>query len=270
MDEAVSDDDQICVSQWRQGDFVAKGGEFIFAVKAESPNYMLDPISDDSDIEGFVVVTQTCDLVRDYKIRPMVAVCPLVYRDEASRRDIDRGTKPMFAHISNSPQGTYADLSRVMSVDKHTLASWERESGFDSDQEREIFSKSLERFFGRFAFPDEFEGAIKKFKNKVISRHSKPASPIGKALNDVREFRFCADPHWASNEKAISVIAILEDALTQDRKETIKQVQAIVDQICLPTGYSWSEPKVRFRSLDDFTARDYAASQLADFDFLCD
>lgn len=84
--------------KWYQGDCVL--GEHWF-VHRFNPQYPLTDASSDipsdegdlseSEVVGFAVVTQTCDIVRSCLSRPFVEVVPLVEVDGHDLHDIQRG-----------------------------------------------------------------------------------------------------------------------------------------------------------------------------------
>lgn len=76
------------LKKWCQGDFVLGEQWFVYRIDPQRPltEASLDPGAEGSDlveieIRGFVVVTQTCDIVRSCSSRPFVEVVPLVEVD---------------------------------------------------------------------------------------------------------------------------------------------------------------------------------------------
>lgn len=264
----MSDNDPL--SQWRQGDFAFAVGGFLFA-SAPSGNDAFDASEETEGIVGLVAISQTCDIVRQTGGRHYVTVCPLVRINDQQKAEVVRGRRPYFTEIENAGEDVIADLRRVMSVEKKLLRKWNRQDGFCSDQGRIRFAAALERKFGQFAFPDEFDQAIVKFRQRVWSRHSKDQSPPGKIYRSLTQIRFRATPNWSAAERMISVIAILMEE--QDREASREQVHHELKQelakIAWPDGYVWAEPEMILGTAIELSAEDVMSSQRGDFDFLC-
>lgn len=81
----------------------------------------------ETEVRGFAVLTQTCDLVRPCADRPFVEVSPLVEVDDRVLREIERGRRPNYGFIPGvAPRRLVADLDRVMTVEKAVVAAWAR------------------------------------------------------------------------------------------------------------------------------------------------
>ncbi len=258
------------LKHWQQGDFALDVGGFLFAGIAES-NAPFDAEEITENIVGLVVISQTCDIVRRTGGRNYVAVCPLIKVSEQELSDTRKGRRPYFTDIENADEEVVADLRRVMSVHKDVLQTWERQTGFSHDMTRLRFAAALERKFGQFAFPDDFNEAIKQFRQRVWSRHSKIESKPGKVYRSLDQIRFMAEPSWTVEKRKITVVAILkaEDNREVDRVTISKEFNDILEKVVWPDGYVWAEPKFILGTAKDFTAEDIFSSQRGDFDFLC-
>lgn len=174
---AVAVDDAL--GAWRQGDCVLDG-EHWFAHRLDTKFPVTDASRAAADegadlaeeeIAGFVVVTQTCDVVRACDERPYVEVCPLVGVDEPRLREIERGRRPAYAYLPLlADRRLVADLDRVMTVEKPVVASWTRAPGWVTDAEARMFAQALARKRARFAFPDDFTGFARKLQASHPSR----------------------------------------------------------------------------------------------------
>jgi hypothetical protein len=270
-----NDQDQIAgpegaLSRWRQGDFALISGGFLSAIEAEEVDSFEAAIDD--SVVGLAVVSQTCDIIRMQADRRFVIMCPLVAHDERVAKDVVRGRRPNLFRIEGAPEHFFADISRMMSVDKRVLARWPRSDGFTSEEGRARFGAALERKFGRFAFPNDFDDAVKEFKERVWSRHGSRDSEPGKVYRSLEQIRFAAAPDWDSAPASITVVAILhpEGNREVDRATIQKELEGQIAKIELPGEMAWGDPNLVLATLDDLTARDYLSSQRADFDFLCD
>ncbi len=264
----ASDEDPL--EHWRQGDFAMDVGGFLFAEPSDD-EYAFSAAEEPNDSWGLIVVSQTCDIVRTTGGRDHVAVCPLIKRSDHELSEIRKGRRPNLVQVENTPSDVFADIARIMSVSKPLLATWERMNGFKSDQTRSRFAAALERKFGRFAFPNEFDAAIKPFRDRVWSRHDKAASEVGQVYRSLAEIRFKANPSWDADEREITVLAVLqsEELRETNRDEIQRELESTLGKIGLPDGYKWAVPMFFLAAPQDLTGEDILSSDRADFDFLC-
>lgn len=169
------------LASWRQGDCVL--GEQWFAHRLERSF----PVTDagraaagaeaelaETQVLGFVVVTQTCDIVRSCAERPFVEVCPLVKVDERRLREIQRGHRPGYGFLPLIANvDLVADLDRVMTVEKPAVARWTRTPGWGTDIEARRFAQALARKRARFAFPDDFTAFVRKLLKRLDEKHDR-------------------------------------------------------------------------------------------------
>lgn len=197
--------------EWSQGDCVLGEQWFVHRFNAQYPltDISRDALSDDSDLVesevlGFAVVTQTCDIVRSCTSRPFIEVVPLVEVDERNLHDIRRGRRPQYAFIpALAEKYLVADLDRVMTLEKAVAMQWERIPGCSTDEERRALGLALARKRTRFAFPDDFTRFSKKLQSRLQEKHDK-SSDEGDALRALREIRVRASPSW--NELKIELM----------------------------------------------------------------
>ena len=148
-----------------------------------------------------VMLTQTCDVIRDCSKRPFVAVAPLVERSPREVEEIRLLKRPSFAYIpSVANRHLVADLDRVMTVEKTVVASWNRKPGWESDEEGRAFARAVGRKYERFAFPDDFTSAADKLRKRLVKHHKKNDSE-GTHLKALREIRVRAYPSWDDSSK---------------------------------------------------------------------
>ncbi|MFN7528834.1 MAG: hypothetical protein ACK5QA_15635, partial [Dolichospermum sp.] len=122
---------------WQQGDYVLGEHWFVQRFHPQRPltQESIGVAQEETDlaeleVRGFVVVTQTCDLVRTCRTRPFVEVVPLVEVDEEQLYQIQRNRRPQYAYIPGVAElNLVADLDRVMTVEKAVVAEWKRKSG---------------------------------------------------------------------------------------------------------------------------------------------
>lgn len=262
------------LEEWRQGDFVLGEQGFVYRIDPQLPitEESLDAGAEGSDlvesmVRGFVVVTQTCDIVRSCSKRPFVEVVPLVEVDEQRLNEIQRGRIPQYAFIPGCTEHfLVADLDRVMTVEKAVIAGWERKSGCQNDQDVRALGKALARKRVRFAFPDDFTEWTKKLQDQFKKKHGK-FSPEGEALRSLREIRVRAAPSWNDSEIQLMFWFI--------RHEEQVQFQGTTWDILLQQWLKLIPQSERFQfvdgqvvTLEDITAKDYVESDALDLDHL--
>ena len=224
----------------------------------------------DNDVEGCVVISQTCDVVRETEIIPNVTVCPLVKIDAKRRANIERGSAPRYAIIDNLPdESLVIDFSRAMSVSKRLLVTWERQRGCESDHQSTELARALERFFGRFAFPDAFHESIKSLRKTVFGKHEKN-SDLGRAWRSIREIRVRPHASWTDEDIVpVTFIIVLEEDSVREIKEWEKIYKEIADKF---TGIPWKSPfklhddGLYLTKFADMTAEEYLNSYHLDLD----
>ncbi|MCY4565774.1 MAG: hypothetical protein OXE40_15015 [Gammaproteobacteria bacterium] len=265
---AESDDDSL--KQWRQGDFALAVGGFLFAGLPDRDDDF-DAREESEGVVGLVAISQTCDIVRRTGGRHYMTVCPLIQVGDLQLPEVRRGRRPYFAEVENTGETVFADLRRVMSVEKNLVRRWNRQDGFSSEQGRIRSAAALERKFGQFAFPDDFDRAIAKFRERVWSRHSKGQSLPGKVYRSLIQIRFRAVPDWSVANREISMIAVMWKRKDREatREEIHQELRQELAKIVWPTGYQWGDPDLLLGTAIELSAEDMMSSQRADFDYLC-
>jgi hypothetical protein len=261
------------LESWRQGDFVIGPLGFIVRSEPEIPLSAEDrdevPDADlyEQDVEGLVILTQTCDVVRKSKDRPFLEVGPLVrVNDEAHMRIIMRGSSPRYAYLPGAASRMLvADLDRVMTVEKGVLATWTRETGCRSDQEQRAFAEALARKRARFAFPDDFASLVERLRARITQKHSKE-SPEGACLRSLREIRVAAFPQWDAPSVSLLFWFIVADGVSPVAEDLRQQCKTWMDNIG-PIG-RYSSVDYDIVTLDGISAREYLNSDRLDLDHL--
>jgi hypothetical protein len=261
--------DKNSLIQWRQGDFSRDCQSFVYVDYPDDDGSGLsfEAFEEQAEeIKGLVVVSQTCDIVREPEDRPYVEVCPLVQVDERQLQEAIRGTSPQFAIVpSVSDQGFVADLDRVMTIGKTLLATWAHEQGCSTDEQRAKFAQSLERKRGRFAFPNEFTLALSGFRRRIYEKYRKDGV-VGQTLRSLFEIRVRGAPDWDSEQIEIMFLFIMKDSA--NRKDVAGLAEDLVSKVTLPPNYTYSEPEFIAGYLSDITARDYLESFHLDYEHL--
>jgi hypothetical protein len=262
------------LSEWSQGD-CAIGDDFWFVTRFD-PQRPLTPAAEDiaaetdlaeSAVSGFVVVTQTCDLVRSCAERPFLEISPLVSVDAELLAEIKRLKRPNYAYIAGvAERHLVADLDRVMTVEKAVVAAWARIPGCQSDADTRDFAEALARKRSRFAFPDDFTSFAKKLQKRMQDKHEK-TSPEGEALRALEQIRVSATPAWDAKNVELIFWFIRAEKDDRFKGEEWHKLLDIWLQL-LPTSGRFSPVHGFVKSLEDMTAKEYTQSDRLDLDRL--
>jgi hypothetical protein len=270
------------IQQWQQGDVIFDPGFSMFhlasatepvAVAAQQAAKELpvgepsDLLSVASEVPGFVVLTQTCDIVRACQDRPYIELAPLREVSAEELGQVIRAERPALAYIpALADRRLVADLDRTMTIEKPMLASLARTRGVTTDPEMSTFQRALARKRQRFAFPTSFTVAIRDFQKRMINRAGKD-NPEGRHVDAVREIRVAAAPAWNVAKIALTFWLIKErDPDNAQWNVWIPAWEKLIDQ---KDTYTLDTP-LRVRFLEDMTAREYLTSQPLDLDHLSD
>jgi len=263
------------LGSWQQGDCALGVSGFIYRFKTTRP---VTPESrsagDESDVveaevPGFVVVTQTCDILRAVPDRPYIDICALVKCPNwTSMEEIKKGLRPRFAIVPGvADREAVADLDQVMTIEKPVLASWTRVQGCRTDNELRAFAAAISRKFSRFAFPDDFVAASGKLVDAIRRKHGKPESDEGKALRELREIRVAATPDWNADKVHLQFFFLRRDAQNSVFNQTWDHWLAKWLGLMLPSGRYISVDGVVL-PLSRMQADEYVASDQLDLDHL--
>jgi hypothetical protein len=260
--------------EWGQGDCVL--GEHLFVYRF-NPKRPLTPDSTnlaqeetdlvEPEVKGFVVVTQTCDIVRSCADRPFLEVVPLVEIDEQHLYEVQRIRRPQYAYIPGVAEyKLVADLDRVMTLEKSVVAEWQRVPGCKNDEEIRALGKALARKRVRFAFPDDFNKFANKLQNRLRDKHGKSTAE-GDALRALREIRVRAEPSWSAPEIQLMFLFIRHEE--QDRFQELGWDKPLQNWLQLiPAHGRFQNVDGLVVSLEDITAKDYVESDPLDLDHL--
>lgn len=250
--------------KWRQGDFSLKCGKFLFLAEDAKAFF-------DESVEGLVVISQTCDIVREPQKTPYVSVCPLISVDKNRMATVRRGRAPRHYEIANAPGDIVADFCRVMSVAKELLLSWEPQPGFNDQKERVNFAYALERFFGRFAYPDEFNDSVASLTTAIHKKYNKKSN-IGNVVRSISELRVLPHADWnQKNSVPVTFYVILkeENERQASHEEITGEISDLISKI------KWKDPfclrddaGIQFKTLSQISALTYKNSFLIDINYL--
>jgi len=281
MGDAASDDlAQIdaALAPWRQGDAALDSGAFFLhladlrrpitpeareAQAATGSGASVEGVA--SAFPGFVVLSQTCDIVKPCRASPFVEVAALVASGAVLVEEVRRLRRPTFAFVPGvAEKSLVADLNRVVTVEKAVVANWSRVPGCRTDEERRTFAEALGRKRTRYAFPNLFNEHQRKLKAHFEKLRKKTDSEA-MHFNCIGEIRVRAAPNWDSDSVELFYWFIKDqDPTVANRWPDFldKWVSLIQQSERFKIG-----GKIACR-LDDMTAKDYVESDRLDLDQL--
>jgi hypothetical protein len=277
-DKAQPDDllpPQSRIRDWRQGDFTVSDSAKFFvylglrdtdegdAVHSNDGGYVVPLVTNNS--EGFVITSQSCDIVRPIDKYPFVEVAPLIRVNADHLEHVRRRKRPRYVLIPGAAsRNLVADLGSSMTIEKALLETCERLPGCITDEE--IFQVA-ECFAARrlqFAFPDDFVGPVFSRCRDFVRSKAGANSADGRGLARITEIRVLASPAWNANPVQLLFYFVVETALdTQDQS-----VRAVVDKIVAkiqPTG-RFTQIDSQIVTLADMRADEYLATARIDLD----
>ena len=273
------------LANWRQGDVVLNTDiEFLHLAKISQPHsnasilaakrLPLDqvatdptvrPISD-REIEGIVVLTQTCDLIRHCRERPFLQVAVLVKMSKQDVEAIRRRKLLGFAHIRKiADRCLVADLDRIMTIEKAVLAGLQPIHGCPTEQDAKQFRDALCTKSSRFPFPDEFVRAIARLKQRLVTKHQK-STDEGAYLRALREIRVQGIPSWSASTVKIKIWFIKKEDPTGVKSTWDQHTKAWVEQFD-NGGRFFMNPAI-ICTLQEITAQDFVDSDRLELDHL--
>lgn len=274
----------MAIRNWRQGDVCLDLGlEFVHVADLSRPGSAAavharellheqgeqlpdGTVSLSENVLGFVVLTQTCDIVRPNAQRPYVEVSPLIRVAPEFVEEVRRLRRPAFAYVpATAERGLVADLDRVMTIEKAVVATWSRIPGWITDGQMRAFAEALVRMRTRFAFPDDFVAITASLQECFRRRHNRQHVE-GAHLRALQEIRVRAAPAWDAREVNLGLWFIKDEEpldVAAAWPHWVDTWVALLDQ----TGRFQVEFAVACR-LEDLTARDYVESDRLDLDAL--
>jgi hypothetical protein len=274
LDDAGHERIDEILETWRQGDCVLGEHWFLFRTDLAQPLTKDGAVAaaektDDatSEVVGFMVVTQTCGIIRSCQRRPFLEVCPLVVVKDDVLREVERGRRPNYAFIAGlAAQQLVADLDRVMTVEKSVLRNWQRVRGCNTDDDARRMSQALARKRARVAFPDAFVRLASSLMSRMSSKHDKE-SDEGRALRALREIRVRASPSWKADKVELMFWFIRsEDQPSFENQRWDHYLEAWLKR--MPSSGRFAQAEGVVQTLDDLTAREYIESDPLDLDHL--
>ena len=145
----------------------------------------------------WVVITQTCDLVRPASTRPYLQLAPVIRLGGDELVMAQKHHTPHHVAVPQVGPDAFADLDEVLTVEKTHAAGLQVGGSLPGPNAEREFATAVARHYGRPALPDELNEAMAKLKDLMVKRHGK-LSPEGSAVTDLLEIRVGAVPSWDS------------------------------------------------------------------------
>lgn len=259
---------------WQQGDCCLGEHGFLARFSLEKPltEESIFAAAQGVDVSeapfpGFVLLSQTCDIVRDMGDRPYLEVAALRSVDSDELEQIKKGRKPRFAFIPGlEERSLVADLDLVNTVEKALLLGTALVRGCRSDDEIRQFAGSLGRKRNRFAFPNAITDMLGKWLTRLKQKHE-TSGEEGQVARWIRQLRIVASPNWNAGQIRLHFWILLDDNTPEGALSRVDaQFKKWVDTFARPAkveGITWQAA-----SLDTMTAREYLQSDPLDLDHL--
>lgn len=283
---AQSNDYEIALpDSWQQGDIIDLDGlPFIYLADLRNPilpeskefldsetvSVSQNPFAAISvDVKKFVVISQTCDLIRNFSTIPTALLAVVEKIDQSELLASKKGISLRYLFLPVLEQESQvANLDRMMTIEKTALLAVEpskKITAFRNDDEARFLCESIARKFKRFAFPDEFTDAVSKFRSFINDKHNKDSSN-GKMLQAVSEIRIASSLGWASPKSELVFLFMFEDEklITKECKKTVDDLmKKFTTNKAFP-----NVPAFRCTTYEDLTAEAYRRSQVLDLNYL--
>jgi hypothetical protein len=257
---------------WRQGDYATCAGArfFVFLGHGGSAEDALFSNEQGAisakvdDVQGLVVVSQSCDVVRDICDNPFVEVAPLTPVNPDIMEEVRRLKRPRYIYIPGAAKhGLVADLGRAMTIRKELLQTWTRQVGCDSDEQVITLQGNFAYRRLQFGFPAEFVSFFSKCR-ELIKTKAKANSPDGHGLARVSEIRVLATPSWAAANVSLTFYFFVDSAADITNPEVVVMVNKCVAKLQPSAQFAKIEHIIL--TLADLTAAEYLAAPRLDLD----
>src|ERR1017187_2210282 len=160
----------------------------------------------------YVVVTQTCDIARSSDKRPYLQLAPLIRVSDPGRaKRYGEGETPQYVAVPEAGSDAFADLDRIMTLDKSLAVNCSHYAGVGKDiDELRRFGQAVGRKFDRYPFPNNFVQSVRPLRQRVLERWDKPASPEGTILADLVQIRVEPVPVEEASETGFTLAFIMK------------------------------------------------------------
>ncbi|OLP52610.1 hypothetical protein BJF92_14420 [Rhizobium rhizosphaerae] len=265
--DVLTDEEYKALGRWRQGDFTLQRNHIPLIFETDDEGLDVGTI----ETCGWIVITQTCDIVNYGKRKEYVSICPIVVVPPDVLKEVHAGVTPAYGKLDLAVADDHVvDFGMTATVHKRALLLLERRDGFSDDAARSVFQQSLERRYGRFAFPDWLSnGPLRQLRKRAREAH-KSSGANGNIYKAIDEFRVRGNPDLESKGSVIGFLAVVN---RDKERETTRQ--AIRKELDTQAGkWDWPEDFIKedefivVGTLDEFSGRDIKESYSVDLDFI--
>jgi hypothetical protein len=258
----VASEDTPLLDEWRQGDLAFDAIELpVIALDDEELTWQAIDASN-----GVVVISQSCDIIRDVESRPYIQVAGLVPATDGEIAKAMKREIPSRIHLDCLiERKLLVDLDVTATVHKSVVAKWKRTAGCTSDEERRRVAAGLARHRKRFAFPDDFNELIRPIREWVVSKRSKNSS-FGNFVRAILEMRVHCDSWDEPTE--LTFLIIVNHMPAQGEFTEWTNAAKTLEKKATSDGYPQGE--FRIVTYDDISAREYLDSDRLDWEGLSD
>lgn len=215
---------------------------------------------------GVVVLSQSCDIIREVEARPYVQVAALVPATIAELQRAVNKEVPSRIHLNCLlDKELLIDLDVIATVHKSVVATWSRTQGCLDDHERRRVAAGFARHRQRFAFPDKFNDLITPVRSWIEKKRNKQ-SVQGNFVRALHEIRALCDDWEAPTE--LTFLAVVSHIPTPDELARWEESAKSLEAKAAHDDY----PKAEFRivTYDNISAREYRDSDRLDWEGLSD
>ncbi|MGH8558541.1 MAG: hypothetical protein ACRESZ_13990 [Methylococcales bacterium] len=270
--------------EWRQGDIVTIPGlPFIHLADLRAPLTAMsqqfarenaDAIEESafaaiaSNTGSLVIVSQTCDIVKDCTFTPTIQLAAVEKVDAAKLADAKRGSSVRYLFLpAEEAASLVANLDKLLTAEKSILvdSAVQKRSTVRDEHEARALSEAIARKFKRFAFPDDFNEGLKKFRKHIIEKSGKD-SPEGRTYKAISEIRVTAANEWSNKKPELTFLFLFESGnlINSESKQCIAKLMGCFQLV----GRFAEKPEFRMVTYEDITADAYRRSSPLDLDFI--
>lgn len=185
-------------AQWRQGDVFSVAAVVVVAADGVPGNRPCP--------HGAVVISQSCDAAQPD--RPLVQVSPVVRLSGDDAAQAHAGHRPRYAPLPGAGTDAFADLDIVTTLEKASISELVRTPALTTDAAVRRFAGAVSRKYGRFAFPNDVVRCLRPLEETLQSKAGKPASPIGKVLQQVNMLRVEVAGNWFDAPFDLTIVVV--------------------------------------------------------------
>ncbi len=219
------------------------------------------------DAPGFMLVSQTCDIVRSCAHRPYVEVCPLqpIPADKVAHVRGGRMTRYLWSPALGADL-LAADLDHVTTLEKAALVRFaaDRTPINGTDAEARALASALGRKRSRAALPDDFVALMQPLQSRISEKHNK-LTEEGAFLRAMAEIRVQPLQGWAAELVDVELFLILDPAAAVPEKAD-ERLDALLKLV--KASGRFQSVEARIVTLDSITAATYVASDRLDLEGL--